>query len=81
MKTQEKVSETKVATPDINAEIAKHTKAAEQHEKAAKHHREAIHHYTHGESEIAYEKAVQAHEHEILMPTYDPTDKDQHAAM
>lgn len=81
MKTQEKNPETKPSATEIATEVAKHTKAAEQHETAAKHHRDAIMHYKQGDTDAAYEKAVQAHNHQILMPVYDPKDKDQHAAM
>jgi hypothetical protein len=80
MKPQVK-AESKKTAAENKIEAEKHLKAAIHHEESAKRHREAAKHYTEGEDQKAYELAIQAHKHEILLPVYNPEDRNQHAAM
>ena len=81
MKTQEKIEELAHAAVDIKLEMEKHEKAALHHEEQARKHRVAIQAYTQSDLIKAYELGILAHKHTVLMPVYDPTDKNQHAAM
>lgn len=81
MKTQEKIEELTNNAVDMQLEMEKHRKAILHHEQQMRKHQDAIQAYTQGDMVKAYELGIQAHKHTVLLPVYDPTDRDQHAAM
>jgi hypothetical protein len=81
MKTKIETEETGMSQEAIKLEVKKHTQIAIHHEEAALKHRAAAAKYELGDLAKASELALQAHNHVILTPVYDPEDRKQHAAM